>query len=173
MLYSSEASERRTLNHKLAKQLTGDKTFQLRAMRGNGFNTPVSWVIWCAMNKRPRLAGIDDSLRSRLVLIRWPDKDWRAAENRDVDLPDRIERELRGEILRWALGYRDSYETILRRLTPRIRNDTKPVHRWRGRDHLNHAGGCGVWGRLGFILVSQLASTLSRLFNRTKSLSKG
>ena len=124
MLYSSEASERRTLNAKLVKQLTGDKTFHLRPMRGHGFNAPVSWVLWAAMNKRPRLASVDDSLRARLVLIRWPEKDWREAENRDVDLPDRIERDLRGEILHWALGYRDNYETILRQLTPRIRNDT-------------------------------------------------
>lgn len=95
-----ETEEGRRLNEALVKQLTGGEYVRARRMREDNWEFAPSHTILMATNHKPGVLGTDKGIWRRLILM--PFDVSIALADQDVDLPEKLEKELPG-ILSWAV----------------------------------------------------------------------
>ena len=82
------------------KDMTGGDVLTARHMRQDFFDFRPQFTLWIAGNTQPSFKGVDEALRSRVVLV--PFNVTIPAERRDQELPMKL-REEAGRILTWAI----------------------------------------------------------------------
>lgn len=89
---SSEPNEGFRFDEGLIKQLTGGDKVTARYLYGNEFEYTPKFKIWVSTNHKPLIAGTDDGIWRRLVLIPF-----------DVQIPDeKVDKNLKYKLLREA-----------------------------------------------------------------------
>ena len=112
LVAASEINRDKALDEATVKQLTGCDMVTARFLNQEFFDYTATAKIWMAANNMPRIMGQDDGIwrRVRIIpfLFRIPE------EERDLQLPKRLEKELPG-ILAWLVdGCRSWQEVGLR-----------------------------------------------------------
>ena len=99
---ASETERGGRLNEGLVKSLTGGDQIKARRMRENFWEFRPTHKLWLATNHKPRIAGTDVAIWSRLKLIPFHAQFLEGDPRRDPGLPDRLAAELPG-VLSWAV----------------------------------------------------------------------
>lgn len=84
----------------MVKELTGGETTTARYMRGDYFDFKPQMTLMIAGNDKPRLTGVDNAMRARMVLV--PFDVTIRPEDRDPNLAAKLKEE-GPAILRWAI----------------------------------------------------------------------
>jgi len=95
-----EAAEGRQLAEAVIKQTTGGDTIRARFLYHEFFEFKPQFKLFLVANHKPRIAGTDEAIWRRIRLI--PFAVTIPKEERDQQLPEKLERELPG-ILTWAV----------------------------------------------------------------------
>jgi putative DNA primase/helicase len=97
---ASESNEQGRLNEVAVKRYVGSEKLKARLMRQDFFDFPVQFKLILMTNHRPVIAGDDYGIWRRLNLV--PFNATFKGENRDKNLPTKLDKELPG-ILRWCV----------------------------------------------------------------------
>lgn len=101
MVRAVEVMGKTRFNEGLMKRITGGETLRVRFLRENSFEYQPQFKLWLTGNERPYVSDTGDSFWRRMVAI--PINREIPAEERDDDLPAKLQRELPG-ILAWAVA---------------------------------------------------------------------
>lgn len=100
LVIGSELPAGKTWDEAIIKSLTGGDTMTARYMRGDFFDFQPQLTLMIAGNSQPSFRGVDEAIRSRVVLV--PFANIVPPEKRDLDLGEKLKAEAPA-ILRWAI----------------------------------------------------------------------
>jgi putative DNA primase/helicase len=100
LVAGSELPVGKTWDESVVKDLTGGDVMTARFMRGDFFDFVPQLTLVIAGNNQPSFRGVDEAIRSRVVLV--PFNVTIPEAQRDIDLPRKLMEEAPG-ILRWAI----------------------------------------------------------------------
>jgi len=100
LVAASETSDGKRLSEALVKKMTGGERLRARRLYENGYEFVPQFKVWLSTNHRPQIVGTEHAIWRRIRLI--PFNVTISDENRDRDLPEKLEAELPG-ILAWAV----------------------------------------------------------------------
>jgi putative DNA primase/helicase len=100
LVAGSELPVGKTWDESVVKDLTGGAVMTARFMRGDFFDFVPQLTLVIAGNNQPSFRGVDEAIRSRVVLV--PFNVTIPEAQRDIDLPRKLMEEAPG-ILRWAI----------------------------------------------------------------------
>ena len=91
----------KTWDESVIKDPTGGDKMTARIMRGDFFDFDPELTLIIAGNNQPSFRGVDQAIRSRVVLV--PFTQTIPLERRDMDLPDKLRAGCPVDLLRWAI----------------------------------------------------------------------
>jgi len=100
LVAGSELPPGKAWNESIIKDLTGGDIITARFMRQDYFEYMPQFTLFIAGNHQPSFRGIDEAIRSRVVLV--PFTQTIPAEERDPELPQKLKAEW-PNILRWMI----------------------------------------------------------------------
>lgn len=100
LVVGSELPKGKTWDEAKIKDLTGGDKLTARLMRGDFFDYRPQFTLFVAGNTMPSFRGIDEAIRSRVILI--PFEVTIPKAKRDRQLPDKLRKEW-PQILQWAV----------------------------------------------------------------------
>jgi putative DNA primase/helicase len=100
LVIATEIPKNGAWNVGMVKELTGGETTTARYMRGDYFDFKPQMTLMIAGNDKPRLTGVDNAMRARMVLV--PFDVTIRPEDRDPNLAAKLKDE-GPAILRWAI----------------------------------------------------------------------
>jgi putative DNA primase/helicase len=100
MVTAQEIAAGRAWDEPKLKSLTGGDPITARFMRQDFFTYQPQFTLWCAGNHKPRFKGVDEAIRTRILLV--PFLQVIPASERDSALPQKLEAEWPA-ILRWMI----------------------------------------------------------------------
>jgi putative DNA primase/helicase len=101
LVVAQETERGRRWDESKIKNLTGGDTISARFMRQDFFDFTPSFKLLIAGNHKPRMSGVDEAMRRRLLLV--PFTVQIPVSERDLNLPDKLKAEWPA-ILRWCLN---------------------------------------------------------------------
>jgi len=134
MLRASEPERGARLNEALIKAATGGEPMAVRALHKGFFELKPQFKLTIGGNYRPDIPGTDEGIWRRVKLVPWDS--YRAEDERDDDLPNKLQREAAGIFARMMAGavrwYNDGLAEPekVKAATQQYRDESDPLARF-------------------------------------------
>lgn len=134
MLRASEPERGARLNEALIKAATGGEPMAVRALHKGFFELKPQFKLTIGGNYRPDIPGTDEGIWRRVKLVPWDS--YRAENERDDDLPNKLQREAAGIFARMMAGavrwYNDGLAEPekVKAATQQYRDESDPLARF-------------------------------------------